>query len=336
MIAGVIGTGYMGKTHINILKKRADTLVICSADEQTGRALAQECGGRYYSDYEEMLALERLDFVSVCVPTYMHYPVVKAAMAHNVPVLCEKPFTLREADAVELLRSAAEKNLPLMVGHCLRFSKAYAYLKRCIADRRFGKLKSLHMYRNSAKPGWSPDNWFANIERSGGIVRDLHIHDTDMAVNLLGVPEAVYTTGNDCCCTTVFAYPGDMTVTATASWRGASGFPFSAGFDAVFENGSLVYEKDALVLYIGEHAEDPLEKETFPPAFGSDDMMENELRYFCDCLEKQARPVLCDPVDSVKTMFVSCAESRSMQKDCFEKVKIPDDIDRGLLYNSLI
>lgn len=326
MKGAVIGTGYMGKTHIGILKKFLDILVICSADVETGEALARECSGRFYGDYREMLEKEQLDFVSVCVPTYMHFPVVKAALERNVAVLCEKPFTLTEADALALFALAQERNVPLMVGHCLRFSRAYAYLKQCITELPFGKLRSLHMARNSARPGWSPDNWFANIERSGGIIRDLHIHDTDMAVNLLGVPEAVYTTGNDCCCTTVFSYPGDMTVTATASWRGAPAFPFSAGFDAVFDNACLVYEKDTLTLYRGDQQEAPLAQAALPSALESADMMENELRYFCSCLEQGTQPALCHPAETVKTVFVSCAQSRSLAKGAFEKIEIPGDI----------
>ena len=326
MKGAVIGTGYMGKTHIGILKNIVDTLVICSADAETGEALARECSCRFYGDYREMLEKEQLDFVSVCVPTFMYYSVVKEALEHNIPVLCEKPFTLTEADALQLYSLAKQRGVLLMVAHCLRFSRAYAYLKDCIADLRFGKLHSLHMFRNSARPGWSPDNWFANIERSGGIVRDLHIHDTDMAVNLLGVPEAVYTTGSDCCCTTVFSYPESVTVTATASWRGAPAFPFSAGFDAVFENGCLVYEKDILTLYQGDEQEEPLAQATLPPALERDDMMENELRYFCHCLEQGIQPALCHPAETVKTIFVSCAQSRSLAKECFEKVKIPSDL----------
>jgi len=326
MTGAVIGTGYMGRTHIKILKNIVETLVICSADVETGEILAGECSGRFYRDYREMFEKEQLDFVSVCVPTYMHYSVVKEALEYNVSVLCEKPFTLAEPEAVELYTLAKSRGVLLMVGHCLRFSRAYAYLKECIDSGSLGKPVSIHMTRNSARPGWSPDNWFANAERSGGIIRDLHIHDTDMAVNLFGVPEAVYTTGNEGCCTTVFSYPENVAVTATASWRPAPGFPFSAGFDAVFDNACLVYEKDTLVLYRGEQREDPLAEKVIFADLESDDMMENELRYFCRCLEQGAEPELCHPAETVKTIFVSCAESRSLAKGGFEKVIIPGNI----------
>jgi len=321
MTGAVIGTGYMGATHAAILHKLTEKLLICSADEATGRPLAARFGGSFYEDYLQMMDEGKPDFVSVCLPTFLHVEAVRAALERRIPVLCEKPFTLDAESAAGLLELSRKQQTLLMVAHCLRFSRPYVFLKRCLEDGRYGALKSLRMYRNSARPGWSVGNWFANAQRSGGIIRDLHIHDTDMAVNLLGVPEAVYTAGSESCCTTVFSYEG-IGVTAEASWRGAPAFPFSAGFDAVFENACLVYEKDVLTLYEGQTQSLPLETEMFPGAFASGDMMENELGYFVDCVRTGAAPVLCDPAETLRTMQVSCAQSRSAECRGFVPVTV--------------
>ena len=326
MTAAIIGTGYMGKTHAAIFSRLADQLIICSADEETGKALAAQYGSSFYADYTQMLEAETPDLVSVCVPTFLHFPVVKAALERGIPVLCEKPFTLDESSAVTLTKLAREKNVLLMVAHCLRFSRPYAYLKQCIADRRFGKLCGLHMYRNSASPNWSVGNWFANVQRSGGIIRDLHIHDTDMAVNLLGLPQSVYTSGSDCMCSSVFAYGEGLTVTADASWRNAPAFPFSAGFDAVFEEGCLVFDKDVLTLYRGDSRIQRLEEVELPEEFASGDMMENELRYFVQCVKTGAAPSLCPPEQTLQTIFLSCAQSRSAAGGSPQTVDIPKDL----------
>ena len=142
MIGAVIGTGYMGATHAAIFCKLTDKLLICSADEPTGRAMAEKHGGSFYADYTQMMDEAKPDFVSVCVPTFLHPPVVKAALERNIPVLCEKPFTLDADTAISLLKLARERGTLLMVAHCLRFSRPYAYLKDCITDCRFGPLKS--------------------------------------------------------------------------------------------------------------------------------------------------------------------------------------------------
>ena len=180
--------------------------------------------------------------------------------------------------------------------------------------------------RDSAAPGWSPDNWFANVRRSGGIIRDLHIHDTDMAVNLLGIPLAVHTSCNTGSCITVFSYPGDVVVTASASWRSISGFPFRAGYDAVFEKASLVFEQDTLELYVGDQVMRPLEMEAFSQLLQSDDPVENELRYFCHCLQTGAELTLCDPTESVQTIYVSCTQSDSAESGSIAEINIPEEI----------
>ena len=319
MTGAVIGTGYMGATHAAILHKLTEKLLICSADEATGRGLAERYGGCFYSDYRQMMDEGKPDFVSVCLPTFLHVEAVQAALERKIPVLCEKPFTLDAESAAKLLELSRRQETLLMVAHCLRFSKPYIFLKRCLEDGRYGALKSLRMYRNSTRPNWSVGNWFANAQRSGGVIRDLHIHDTDMAVNLLGAPKAVYTSGTEAECSTVFSYEG-IAVTAEASWRNAQAFPFRAGFDAVFENACLVYEKDTLTLYEGREQREPLNEEFFPPELSSEDMMENELGYFVGCVRTGAYPALCDPEETVLTLQVSCAQSRSAENRGFEPV----------------
>ena len=321
MTGAIVGTGYMGMKHAEILQKLTDKLLLCSTDEATGKNLAKKYGGSFYRNYQQMMDEGKPDFLSVCVPTFLHVEVVKAALERAIPVLCEKPFTLEWESAADLLALSRKKNTLLMVAHCLRFSKPYAYLKRCLEDGRYGALKRLHMYRNSARPNWSADNWFANVQRSGGIIRDLHIHDTDMSVNLLGVPNAVFTAGGDEGCTTFFCY-GDIVVTADASWRNASAYPFSAGFDAVFEKACLVYEKEVLTLFEGQSQTQPLDTEIFPAELASDDMMENELRYFVRCVMSGEAPLLCKPEETVESIFVSCAQSRSAQKHGFESITV--------------
>ena len=94
----------------------------------------------------------------------------------------------------------------------------------------------------------------------------------------------------------------------------------------MFENASLVYEKPTLTLYREEIITDPLARAELPPEFASADMIENELRYFCRCLSRNGQPELCDPAETVKSIFVSCAESGSLAKHCAEPVRIPGDI----------
>jgi len=321
LTAAVIGTGYMGKKYIDVLKSTVKTLVICSHSEETGSKLAEQYGCGFYNNYNRILEEEKVDFVAVCLPTHLHYSVAKKAMEHNINVLCEKPFTLLPEQACELVDIADEKNLLLMVGHCLRFSKHYEYLKRCITDKRFGELVSLNLFRHTEKPQWSANSWLYNAELSGGVIKDLHIHDTDIILNLLGMPEKVYTIGNDTACNTVYTYSDkSRIVTASASWRNAKGIPFSSGYDAVFENACIKLEVDSISIYTDNRTIYSPEKEDFSPFFQSDDLVENEINYFCNCLTMGLQPKLCSPTDSLMTMFVNYAEAQSMKNHSIEVV----------------
>ncbi len=309
----VIGTGFIGKQHIDFLKARVKNLIICSADIETGSSIANELGTKFYSDYEEMFRSEKLDFVSVCLPTHLHYAAVKKAFEYKINVLCEKPFSTDVETAKDMVKSAEENNLTLMVGHCVRFSKAFEYLRRCVNDKRFGKLMSLEIYRHSESPTWSIGGWLHNPSLSGGAVRDLHIHDTDIVSNILGMPKAVYTSGNPFLCHTVYDFGKDISVYASASWRNVSEYEFESGYDAIFENGCINMNNNKVVAHTKDGVFEPLETEEFADFYSCSESLENEIEYFCRCIQNGLKPELCMPRDSVNTMILSCAESESME-----------------------
>ena len=312
MTAAVIGTGYMGKQHIKELQENVDTVIICGADEETGKKLADEKGCKFYSDYEEMFKNEKIDFVSICLPTYLHCDAVKKAAEYNINILCEKPFASSVEEAEEMLKAANEKNLIFMIGHCFRFSTRYEYLRRCLADNRFGKLISLNLYRHSAKPTWSVGNWLSDVSRSGGVLRDLHIHDTDAVEGLLGMPESVYTTGSAACSHTVYKFGENTDIYSSATWRNSK-IPFASGYDAVFENATVKAEGVKIEVYTEDEVLNPLETEVFNEFFEDDNTVASEIRYFCYCLKNGLNPEMCRPEDSLKSMIINRAEFESLE-----------------------
>lgn len=316
----VIGTGFMGKKHLDVLKNAVNSIVICSTDEKTGKELAKEHNAIFYTDYREMFEKEKLDFVSVCLPTNLHYEITMYAFEHGVNVLCEKPFASTYAQAEEMVKTAQEKNLLLMVGHCCRFSKLYEYLKHCIDDNRFGKLKYLNLFRHSERPLWSVGGWLADMKISGGVVMDLHIHDTDLIYNFLGAPQNVYTTGDDYAISTTYTYPDNISATTSGSWRNVKDFPFTAGYDAVFDNASVIMVNDKVTLYTDGKSENPIQTEEFSEFFASDEMMENEIKYFCHCVANKYYPEICPPTDSLKALLIGLSESKSLNENSTIKI----------------
>lgn len=319
--AALIGSGYMGKKHIEVLAELVDNIILCTTDEKAGLELKEQYNVKLYADYEEMFEKENIDFVDICLPTNLHHKAAMCAISHNVNILCEKPFASDVKQAEEIYKAAEEKGILLMVAHCKRFSKTYEYLKRCINDKRFGELVSLNLSCNSEKPSWSVGNWLADMKISGGVVVDFHIHDTDLMESYFGAPKEVLTTGNNYAISTIYNYSNGACITASSSWRNVKDFPFSYAFDAVFENAAVKMENEEAILYLDGLTKDPIKEESFSEFFESDNLYENEIKYYVYCLENKVNPDLCAPKNSVQTMLISKAEIQSLNSGNAVKVE---------------
>lgn len=318
LTAAVIGSGYIGKRHIAAYKSLGLDIVICSNDVETGKKLADEYNTKFYEDYNEMFKKEKLDVVSVCLPTFLHYQATMAALDNNINVICEKPFTFSSDEAKEMIKKAKEKELLLMVGHCVRFMQPYEYLKRCVNDLRFGKLVFLNLFRLGSMPAWSVNNWFADAKLSGGALRDLHVHDTDIVLNVLGMPKDVYTTGTHFACNTVYDFDCEnLSVTASVAWRNIKNAPGKVGFDAIFEKGSIMFSNGVLGVYTPEgEVEKPLENEMFGEFFApiGEDAIKYEIKYFCHCVVNKVYPEICPNTESLNTVIINEKETDSIKK----------------------
>lgn len=211
-------------------------------------------GAHAYTSVEAMLAAEEFDMVDICLPTYLHKEYAVKFLEMGKHVLSEKPMALSYADCEEMIAAAKRNDRRLMIGQCLRFNAVYEYLKECVADGRFGKLRRLKMHRLSLMPDWGFENWFADHARSGGCILDMHIHDVDMARYLLGEPKSVTAWSqnagvmDDQVQQSHLFYDG-CDVLIDGSWDEVKGSPFTVGYRARFERAELVMEQTTVTLY---------------------------------------------------------------------------------------
>ena len=117
--AAVIGVGAMGQHHARVYTELAQTELVAVADSTpaTGQRSAAKFGVPAYTDYRQMLERERLDLVTVAVPTRLHRQVVEHALEAGVHVLVEKPIAATEEEGAALIERARALDLKLMVGH---------------------------------------------------------------------------------------------------------------------------------------------------------------------------------------------------------------------------
>lgn len=232
-----------------------------------------------YTDLNEMLEKERIDFVDICLPSYLHREYAVKLMEKGYHVLCEKPMALKSEDCIAMLETERKSGKLLMIAQVLRFFCEYDYLKTCIAENTFGKPLSASFQRFSRPPVWGWENWFMDYGKSGGAITDLHIHDADVVRYLFGEPKAVSCRAVDICTRydivqTSFYYD-DLIVSAQGAWASKQ-TKFSAGYRVDFENAAVVYENGTVTVYPND------ERAPFSPNLVGWDGYTNEIAYFSE------------------------------------------------------
>jgi myo-inositol 2-dehydrogenase / D-chiro-inositol 1-dehydrogenase len=178
---GIIGAGRIGKIHASNVAARKDCEVrlIADADRAAAQSLAEATGGRV-AEIEAILASNDIDAVAICAPTDMHADLIEKAARAKKAVFCEKPVDLDAKRVKTCLDVVKSTNGVLMVGFNRRFDPNFASLKQRILDGAIGDVELLTII--SRDPAPPPVSY---IETSGGLFRDMMIHDLDLARFLL-------------------------------------------------------------------------------------------------------------------------------------------------------
>jgi predicted dehydrogenase len=261
----------------------------------------------------------------------MHIPLCLQAIAAGKHVFCEKPFAALSQDPSAVIEAARRKRVFLMVGHCIRFWPEYQHLEKLVKSAEYGRLLSLTMQRRSSPPLYSKGNWLQNTKRSGGAILDLHIHDTDYILHLLGRPSSVYSVGTRDASGwahvfTTYQYK-NVAVTAEGGWNYPGRWGFNMSFQALFENALLEFDfsqNPTLKLTVGDKEPSPVllpKPKARKSASGQGRVVGNindlggylnELAYYVNCCEKNERPQISTGRDALNTLNVIRAEMESL------------------------
>lgn len=172
--AAVIGVGYLGRFHAQKYHQLEGVELVAVADaiQDTANAVAQELGVASVSDYRELL--DKVDVVSVVVPTPLHFDVAGEFLKRGVHVLVEKPITETVEQAQQLITLAKEHQCVLQVGHLERFNPAVQAAAKVIRSPRFVESHRLAPFKLRGT--------------DVSVVLDLMIHDIDLIQELVGQP----------------------------------------------------------------------------------------------------------------------------------------------------
>ncbi|MDF1591704.1 MAG: Gfo/Idh/MocA family oxidoreductase [Desulfobacterales bacterium] len=169
----VIGTGYLGKFHAEKYAKMDDVDLVGVVDINKAQAeeVARKVNTKAYESHKEIL--DKVDAVSVVVPTPAHFAVSRDFLENDVDVLIEKPMTQTLAEADELIRFSEKRGLIIQVGHLERFNPAVVALrdKDIIKKPLFIESHRLSIYQERGT--------------DVSVVLDLMIHDIDIILNFV-------------------------------------------------------------------------------------------------------------------------------------------------------
>jgi predicted dehydrogenase len=314
MKLGIIGTGYMGRTHYTAAGQVSGVEVVAVADARGTTFLEGEFPNvRAYTDGLDLIRDEEVDAVIIAVPTFLHETFAVEAARHGKHILCEKPFALTVAAAERMLEAANAGNVSLMIAQPLRFWPAYVALRRAVLEGRIGRPRFVHGWRLATMPDWGA--WFQDPSKSGGCLLDLHIHDLDFAYHLLGQPRSVYTAGvldtngASSHVDTTLQYP-DCVATLEASYDLPPSWPFSMGLRVSGESGCVEYsfavsgnveEREAASTRLMHY---PRKGRAVEIDFETGDAYVEQLRYFVGTVARGAGLSVCPPDESLAVMKV--------------------------------
>jgi len=243
MKVGLLGAGRIGALHAGVLANDpgVNEIIVGDADPQRAQKVAEEIGGE--AGRIEVVLGSGPDAVIIAASTPAHAPLIRAAVEADIPAFCEKPIALGYEESVEIAHEVEASGATLQIGFQRRFDAGYAEARRLVESGALGTIYALRLATHDPDP--PPEEYIPN---SGGIFRDLHIHDFDILRWLTGGEvEEVYATGS------------------------VRKFDFFAEHGDVDTSAALMRMKDGVVAVLTGGRHDPLGYDVRAEVFGSKD-----------------------------------------------------------------
>ena len=179
---GLLGAGRIGKVHAKAISADGNATLVAVAD--ASHAAASSVAAQYGCDIrsiDAILAATDIDAVVICTPTDTHADLIEAIARAGKAIFCEKPIDLNIDRVRACIKVVADTKAKLMVGFNRRFDPHFMAVRAAIEAGKIGAVEMITI--TSRDPGAPPPSY---IKVSGGMFRDMTIHDFDMARFLLG------------------------------------------------------------------------------------------------------------------------------------------------------
>lgn len=179
----LIGAGRIAKVHLKSLSRLGGASVTAVVDpyREQGERVVESIGAAWYPDFEQASAAQSFDGAIIAAPTSLHASLIEACVGRELPVFCEKPVdqSLPRVDAC--LKLVEASGVPVLIAFHRRFDAARREIHDIVQSGALGKIE--HILQISRDPRLPAESFIAH---SGGIVKDMLVHDLDELTWLCG------------------------------------------------------------------------------------------------------------------------------------------------------
>jgi myo-inositol 2-dehydrogenase/D-chiro-inositol 1-dehydrogenase len=314
----LIGMGRIGRVHAgSLVKSGARLRIVCDTRPEVAQDAARQFGTDCSSSPQQVIRDKTIDAVFVCTPARTHIDLVEEALANGKYVFCEKPLDEDLDKARRFVEADPTRAASVMIGFHRRFDVTHQKLREVVASNALGPIEQIIF--NSRDPRIES---FEVLRNTGGIFRDMMMHDIDQATVL--VPEGfvgVFARGS-CVVDPVFAKNGDFDSAVATFWTGngvtctivnsrRSSFGFEQSIEVLCSDGTATIKapgENSLSVRneAGEHLARP--KGHFLERY--EDAYLAECRAFLEAIEGE-REFPVSAVDGLRALVLAAAADRS-------------------------
>ncbi len=318
----IIGTGGMGSAHAMGIKDDPDVDLAWVVDLDLPRAeeLAAATGASATASMEDALSDPEVDAVLIALPTSLHRMATEAAAAAGKHVFCEKPIARTTEDGEAMVAACGAAGVTLMIGHVVRFFPEYARIKEIVDSGELGRIAVVRASRTNP-PVQERSPWFADVEKNGGVVLDLMVHELDTLCWLFGDVERLFAHGltytpiqpkRDYAAASL-RFRSGVIAHVESSWAHSN---HRTSIEVAGQHGLITFDSEraaSIVLERNVAMTDSLARPArvySRPGVAGPHL--RELRHFVDCL-RTGQPVLIDGHDGVRAITLANAVLDSMR-----------------------
>ena len=187
--------GYIAPRHLKAIKDTGNNLVVAmDVNDSVGIMDSHFPEAEFFTQFEEFAAYvedqefkgNKLDYVAICSPNYLHTPHMKFALQHGIDVICEKPLVLHTADIDMLAEYERKYGAKVNSILQLRLHDSIIALRDKVAAAPKEKIFDVDLTYLTSRGKWYLKSWKGFDEKSGGVATNIGVHFYDMLHFIFG------------------------------------------------------------------------------------------------------------------------------------------------------